>query len=133
MSCCFSGFKQLFGQGQEFSYGLTEIGNYYREYVDLMAHWNDVLPGFVHLVQHEDLVDDLEGEVRRLLQFCGLEFEQACLEYHKTERSVRTPSSEQVRQPIFRSSMELWNNYEPWLDPLKKALGPEIRERFSIH
>lgn len=132
MSCCFSGFKQLFGQGQEFSYGLREIGNYYREYVDLMRHWDDALPGFVHRVQHEELVDNLEGEVRRLLEFCGLEFEQACLEYYKTERSVRTPSSEQVRQPIFKTSLELWKHYEPWLDPLKEALGENVRRDFGI-
>ena len=132
MSCCFSGFKQLFGQGQEFSYGLREIGNYYREYVDLMRHWDDALPGFVHRVQHEELVDNLEGEVRRLLEFCGLEFEQACLEYYKTERSVRTPSSEQVRQPIFKTSLELWKHFEPWLDPLKEALGENVRRDFGI-
>lgn len=132
MSCCFSGFKQLFGQGQEFSYGLNEIGNYYREYVDLMDHWDRVLPGFVHRVQHEELVENLEGEVRRLLTFCDLEFEQACLEYHKTERSVRTPSSEQVRQPIFKTSLETWKHYEPWLGPLKQALGESVRQSFNI-
>ncbi|MBL6690898.1 MAG: sulfotransferase [Pseudomonadales bacterium] len=132
MSCCFNGFKQLFGQGQEFSYGLREIGNYYKEYVELMDHWDQVLPGFVHRVQHEELVDDLEGGVRRLLDFCGLPFEQACIEYYKTERSVRTPSSEQVRQPIFRSSLEAWRNYEPWLAPLKEALGPDVRARYEI-
>ena len=132
MSCCFSGFKQLFGQGQEFSYGLKEIGNYYREYVELMDHWDEVLPGFVLRVQHEELVDDLEGGVRRILEFCGLPFEPACLEYYKTERSVRTPSSEQVRQPIFRSSLEVWRNFEPWLGPLKAALGPDIRARYQI-
>ena len=132
MSCCFSGFKQLFGQGQEFSYGLKQIGNYYREYVDLMQHWDDVLPGFVHRVQHEELVEDLGGEVRRLLDFCDLEFEPSCLEYHKTERSVRTPSSEQVRQPIFTTSLELWKHYEPWLDPLREALGERVRSEFNI-
>ena len=130
MACCFSGYKQLFGEGQEFSYGLTEIGNYYRRYVKLMDHWDRVLPGFVLLVQHEDVVDDLEGEVRRILDFCGLPFEQACVDYHETQRSIRTPSSEQVRQPIFRSSLEQWRHYEPWLDPLKEALGPEVRARY---
>ena len=133
MSCCFSGFKQLFGQGQEFSYGLHEIGNYYREYVDLMEHWDRVLPGFVLRVQHEQLLDDLEGQVRRMLDFCGLDFEQDCLEFYNTERSVRTPSSEQVRQPIFKTSLETWKHYEPWLDPLKKALGPKVRAQFDIH
>ena len=133
MSCCFSGFKQLFGQGQEFSYGLETIGNYYREYVELMDHWNAVLPGEVLLVQHEEVVDDLETQVRRMLEFCELPFEQSCVEYYKTDRSVRTPSSEQVRQPIFRSSLEAWQHYDPWLGPLKEALGPEIREQYDIH
>ncbi len=132
MSCCFSGFKQLFGQGQEFSYGLAQIGNYYREYVELMDHWNAVLPDFVLRVQHEDVVENLETEVRRMLEFCELPFEQNCVDFHKTERSVRTPSSEQVRQPIYKSALEQWRNYEPWLDPLKEALGSDIRQRYSI-
>ena len=87
-----------------------------------MNHWHDVLPGEILTVNHEDVVDNLEGEVRRILDFCGLPFEQSCVEYHKTERSVRTPSSEQVRQPIFRDSIDTWQNFEPWLDPLKQAL-----------
>jgi tetratricopeptide (TPR) repeat protein len=124
LACCFSGFKQLFGQGQEFSYGLEEIGNYYREYAALMDHWDRVLPGFVLRVQHENIVDDLEAEVRRLLEFCELPFEQTCLTFHENERSVRTPSSEQVRQPIYRSGLEHWRHFEPWLGPLKEALGP---------
>ena len=132
MSCCFSGYKQLFGQGQEFSYGLTEIGNYYREYVELMDHWDHVLPGFVHRVQHEDVVDNLEHEVHRLLEFCKLPFEKSCVEFYKTHRSVRTPSSEQVRQPIFRTALDAWQSYEPWLGPLKDALGPEIRTRYDL-
>jgi len=132
MSCCFSGFKQLFGQGYEFSYGLKEIGNYYREYIELMAHWNKVLPGFVLLVRHEDVVDELEGEVRRMLDFCGLEFEPQCLEYHRTERSIRTPSSEQVRQPIYRDALAAWKPFEPWLAPLKEALGDEVRNMYAI-
>ena len=132
MACCFSGYKQLFGEGQEFSYGLTEIGNYYRQYVKLMDHWDQMLPGFVLRVEHEAVVDDLEGQVRRILEFCGLPFEQACVDYHRTERSIRTPSSEQVRQPIFRTSLEQWRNYEPWLEPLKDALGSEIRNRYDI-
>jgi tetratricopeptide (TPR) repeat protein len=132
MSCCFSGFKQLFGQGQGFSYGLRSIGNYYREYVQLMDHWDRVLPGYVLRVQYEDVVADLESQVRRLLDFCGLEFEQACLDFHKTERSVRTPSSEQVRQPIYRSGLEQWRHFEPWLGPLKEALGPDVRRRCGI-
>jgi len=132
LACCFSGFKQLFGQGQEFSYGLTEIGNYYREYVELMDHWNEALPGFVLLVRHERVVEDLEGEVRRLLDFCELPFEAACLDFHQTERSIRTPSSEQVRQPIYREGLEAWRPFDAWLAPLKEALGPEVRRRYGI-
>ena len=132
MACCFSGYKQLFGEGQEFSYGLPEIGNYYRQYVKLMDHWARVLPGFVLRVEHEDVVDDLQRQVRRILEFSGLPFEQACVDYHRTERSIRTPSSEQVRQPIFRSGLDQWRNYEPWLDPLKEALGPEVRALYAI-
>lgn len=131
LACCFSGFKQLFGEGQEFSYGLREIGNYYRQYETLMAHWDRVLPGFVLRVQHEDVVDDLEGQVRRLLDFCGLPFEQACLDYHNTERSVRTPSSEQVRRPIYRDGLEQWRHFEPWLAPLKDALGKDLLARYG--
>jgi len=130
MACCFSGFKQLFGQGQEFSYGLAQIGNYYKEYVELMDHWDRVLPGFVLRVQHEDVVDDLESQVHRLLEFCELPFEEACLDFHKTDRSVRTPSSEQVRQPIYRSGLEQWRHFEPWLDPLKEALGADVLQRY---
>jgi tetratricopeptide (TPR) repeat protein len=132
LACCVSGFKQLFGQGQEFSYGLREIGSYYRAYVELMDHWDSVLPGFVLRVQHEEVVEDLEGQVRRMLEFCGLSFEQACLDFHRTERSVRTPSSEQVRQPIYTSGIDAWRNFEPWLDPLKEALGEEIRAAWQI-
>jgi hypothetical protein len=132
MACCFSGFKQLFGQGQEFSYSLESIGNYYRRYVELMDHWDEVLPGFVLRVQHEDVVDDLEGQVRRMLDFCGLPFDPACLDFHRSERSVRTPSSEQVRQPIYRGGLEQWRHYEPWLGPLKEALGQDVRRRYHI-
>ena len=122
--------KQLFGEGQEFSYGLENVGNYYKQYLKLMDHWNEVLPGFVHLVQHEDVVADLETEVRKLLDFCDLPFEQACLEYHKTERNVRTPSSEQVRQPIFTTALEQWRNYEEYLGPMIEALGPDVLARY---
>lgn len=124
LACGFSVFKQLFAQGQDFSYDLTHIGRYYRDYVRLMEHWDTVLPaGRVLRVQHEDVLDDLEGQVRRILDYCGLPFEQGCLEFHKTERAVRTPSSEQVRRPINRDGTEVWKAYEPWLDPLKAALG----------
>ncbi len=132
MACCFSGFKQLFGEGQDFSYGLETMGRYYRDYVRLMDHWDEVLPGFVLRVMHEDVVEDLESEVRRMLEFCGLPFEEACLEFHRTERSVRTPSSEQVRQPIYRSGLAQWRHYEEWLEPLKDALGPAVRERYGV-
>ena len=132
MACCFSGFKQLFGEGQDFSYGLRDIGNYYRQYVKLMDHWERVLPGFVLRVQYEDVVADLDGQVRRLLEFCGLPFEPGCLEYYRTERSVRTPSASQVRQPIYTSGLEQWRHFEPWLGPLKDALGPEVLARYPI-
>ncbi len=123
MACCFSNFKQLFGNGQEFSYGLRDVGHYYRHYVRLMAHWDRVLPGKVLRVWHADTVNDFEGTVRRLLDFCGLSFEPACLEFHKTERAVRTVSSEQVRRPIYREGLDQWRHFEPWLGPLQEALG----------
>ena len=123
LSCCFSGFKQLFSSGQEFTYGLEQIGQYYNDYLDLMEHWDRVFPGKILRVQHEDLVADLEGQVRRLLDYCGLSFEQACVDFHNTERSVRTPSSEQVRQPIFTTSLEAHKPFEPWLGPLQQILA----------
>ena len=126
MACCFSNFKQLFASGQEFTYSLEDIARYYRTYVDLMAHWNSVLPGRILRVQHEELVADLTGNVRRLLEFCGLPFEAQCLEFYKTERSVRTASSEQVRQPIFKEGLDQWRNFEPWLGALKAALGDAL-------
>jgi tetratricopeptide (TPR) repeat protein len=126
MSCCFSNFKQLFAQGQEFTYGIEDIARYYRTYVELMGHWDAVLPGRVLRVQHEDVVDDLESNVRRILDYCGLPFEATCIEFHKTKRSVRTPSSEQVRQPIFRDGLDQWKKYEPYLGPLRAILGPEL-------
>jgi len=123
LSCCFSGFKQLFGEGQQFSYDLTDIGHYYRNYVELMDHWDKALPGKILRVQYEDVVADLENQVRRILDYCGLPFEQACIDFHNNTRAVRTPSSEQVRQPIYQSGLEQWRNYESHLAPLKKALG----------
>ena len=126
MACCFSNFKQLFAQGQEFTYRIEDIARYYRTYVELMDHWDAALPGRVLRVQHEDVIDDLEGSVRRILGYCGLPFEPACLEFHKTQRSVRTPSSEQVRQPIFRDGLDQWKNFSPWLEPLRDILGPEL-------
>jgi tetratricopeptide (TPR) repeat protein len=126
MACCFSNFKQLFASGQEFTYSMEDIARYYRTYLELMRHWDEVLPGWVLRIHHEDVVDDLEGSVRRILDFCGLEFEARCVEFHKTERSVRTASSEQVRRPIFREGLDQWKHYEPWLAPLKNALGDAL-------
>jgi tetratricopeptide (TPR) repeat protein len=123
MACCFSNFKQLFAAGQEFTYSLDDIGRYYRTYLELMAHWDTVLPGTVLRIEHEDVVDDLEANVRRILDFCGLEFEPQCVEFYKTERSIRTASSEQVRRPIFKEGIDQWRHFEPWLGPLKKVLG----------
>ena len=126
MACCFGNLKQLFAHGQEFTYSIEDIARYYRTYLELMRHWDAVLPGRVLRVQHEDLVDDLEGNVRRLLDYCELEFEPACVEFHRTERSVRTASSEQVRQPIYREGLDQWRHYEPWLGRLREALGDAL-------
>ena len=126
MGSCFSAFKQHFAQGQDFSYDLAALGRYYRDYVELMAHFDTVAPGRVHRVIYEDMVEDTEGEIRRLLDQCGLPFEPECLEFHRNSRAVRTVSSEQVRRPIFRDGLEQWRNFEPWLDPLKTALGPAL-------
>jgi tetratricopeptide (TPR) repeat protein len=126
LACCCSNLKQLFASGQEFTYGIETVARYYLTYLDLMRHWDAVLPGKVLRLQYEDLVEDLEGHVRRILTFCGLEFEPACLEFHKTERSIRTASSEQVRQPLFRDGLDQWRHYEPWLGPLSNALGDAL-------
>jgi len=123
LACCFSNFKQLFAHGQEFTYSLEDIARYYRSYLELMQHWDRVLPGKVLRVQYEDVVADLEGHVRRILEFCDLPYESQCVEFYKTERNVRTASSEQVRQPIFREGLDQWRHFEPWLGPLKEALG----------
>jgi len=126
LSCCFSGFKQHFARGQHFSYSLADLGRYYRDYVELMAHFDAVLPGRIHRVVYEGMVEDTEAEVRRLLAYCGLPYEDACLRFYDNERAVRTASSEQVRRPIFRDAVEHWRNYEPWLAPLVTALGPVL-------
>jgi tetratricopeptide (TPR) repeat protein len=131
MASCFSGFTQLFASGQSFTYGQANIGRYYRDYVELMDHWDEVLPGKVLLARYEETVADTESQVRRILEHCGLPFEQACLEFHKTERAVRTASSEQVRQPIYSEGLEHWRNFEPWLDELKLSLGP-VLERYPL-
>ena len=122
MDCCFSGYKQLFGEGQEFSYSLSDIGRYYNAYKDLMEHWHKVLPGEILTVHHEDVLDDLEGEVKRILAFCGLEFEEACLAFHKTKRVIKTPSSEQVRQPLYKTGLGQWRPFNSFLTELKQEL-----------
>jgi len=126
LGCCFSNFKQYYAQGQAFSYGLTEMGRFYYDYVDLMAHFDTVLPGRIHRVFYEDTVANTERVVRQLLDYCGLEFEDVCLRFFESDRPVRTASSEQVRQPIYQAGTEQWKNYEKWLDPLKLALGPVL-------
>jgi tetratricopeptide (TPR) repeat protein len=126
MACCFSNLKQLFAQGQEFSYSIEDVARYYRMYLELMRHWDAVLPGGILRVQHEDVVADLEGSVRRILEFCGLEFESQCVEFYRTERSVRTASAEQVRKPISREGLDQWKHFERWLEPLKVALGDAL-------
>jgi tetratricopeptide (TPR) repeat protein len=128
MACCFSNLKQLFFSGQEWSYGIDDIARYYRAYLDMMRHWNEVLPARILTVHHEDVVKNLEGSVRRILDFCGLPFTPACLEFHKTPRNVRTASSEQVRQPLSRESIEQWRHYEPWLGALRIALGDAVTD-----
>jgi tetratricopeptide (TPR) repeat protein len=123
LGCCFSAFKQHFSRGQGFTYSLGDLGRYYREYVELMAHIDAVLPGRVHRVLYESVIDDTETEVRRLLEYCGLPFDERCLRFYETERPVRTASSEQVRQPIFKEGTEYWRQFEPWLGTLKQELG----------
>ncbi|MGZ6042618.1 MAG: sulfotransferase family protein, partial [Asticcacaulis sp.] len=126
LSCGFSNFKQHFARGQAFTYDLTDLGRYYADYVRLMRHVDEVLPGRVHRVIYERMVDYTESEIRALLTACGLPFEEACLRFHETERAVRTPSSEQVRRPIFREGTEAWQGFAPWLGPLGQALGPVL-------
>jgi tetratricopeptide (TPR) repeat protein len=122
MACCFSAFKQHFAEGHRYSYSLDDIGRFYREYVELMAHFDSVIPGRVHRVIYEDMIEDPESEIRRLLSYCGLPFESACLRFYENDRPVRTPSAQQVRQPIYRQGVEHWRHYEEWLGPLKLAL-----------
>jgi tetratricopeptide (TPR) repeat protein len=127
-ACCFSCFKQHFARGQWFTYGLEDLGRYYRDYVELMVHFDAALPGRVGRVFYEKLISDPETEIRRLLGHCGLPFEAACLRFHDNDRAVRTASSEQVRQPIFRDAVDHWRHYEPWLGPLQRALGDVLTE-----
>ncbi len=126
MACCFSSFKQHFARGQHFSYDLTDLGRYYGDYVALLAHYDAVFPGQIHRVIYERMIDDTETEVRRLLEYCGLPFEAACLQFHTTQRAVKTASAQQVRQPIFREGLEHWRHFEPWLGALSAALGPVL-------
>jgi Flp pilus assembly protein TadD len=129
LACCFSNFKQHFARGQNFTYSLGDIGRYYRDYVRLMAHFDAVQPGRIHRVFHERMVEDSEAEIRRLLDYCGLPFDERCLRFYETERPVRTASSEQVRRPINSDGVDQWRHYEPWLDPLKSALG-DVLDRY---
>jgi predicted Zn-dependent protease len=122
LACCFSNFKQLFASGQQFTYSVEDITRYYRMYAELMAHWECALPGKILRVDHESVVADLEGNVRRMLEFCGLEFEPDCVDFHQTRRSVHTASSEQVRQPIFKDGLDQWRHFDPWLGDFKTAL-----------
>lgn len=126
MATCFSAFKQYFNAGQSFTYGLEHLGRYYRAYLDLIEHFDRVAPGRVHRVLYEDMISDTEREVRGLLDACGVAFEPACLRFFETQRVARTVSSEQVKQPIFKEGLDQWRNYEPWLDPLKHALGSAL-------
>lgn len=126
LGCCFSGYKQLFAEGQAFSYDLADAGTYFRDYESLMDFWQEAFPEQILHVQYEDVVNDFEAQVRRILNYCGLPFEEACMSFYKTERAVRTPSSEQVRQPIYRGGIDQWKNFEAYLDPLKEALGPVL-------
>ena len=126
MACCFSGFKQLFADGQEFTYSLDDIARFYKSYVELMQHWDKVLPGKVLRVHYENMVENPQEQVRRLLEFIDVPFEENCLTFYKTDRSIRTPSSEQVRQPIYKNALEQWRNFEPFLGALKTSLKAEI-------
>jgi tetratricopeptide (TPR) repeat protein len=123
LACCFSNFKQHFARGQAFAYDQAELGRYYRAYVRMMAHFDRVQPGRIHRVIHETLIDDFESEVRRLLDYLALPFDPACLRFHENDRAVRTASSEQVRRPINRDGLDQWKPFEPFLAPMKQALG----------
>jgi hypothetical protein len=126
LACCFSNFKQHFARGQNFTYSLGDLARYYADYVELMQHFDQVLPGHIHRVNYETLIGNPEAEIHRLLGYCGLPFEAACLSFHENPRPVRTASSEQVRQPLFTDSLEQWRHFEPWLGPLKDALAPIV-------
>ena len=123
LGCCLSGYKQHFARGQHFTYSLEDIARYYRDYVELMSHFDAVLPGRVHRVIYESLIEDTEAQIRELLRYCGLPFDERCLRFYENDRAVRTASSEQVRRPIYREGVEQWRHFEPWLEPLKSTLG----------
>ena len=131
LDTCFSCYKQLFARGQMFTYDLSEIARYYVNYLKLMDHWDEILPGKVHKVVYEDMVQNQEEETRKLLDHCNLPFEEQCLKFYETKRAVKTASSEQVRQPIYKQSVQLWQNYEEFLDQLKIGLSP-LKARFDI-
>ena len=126
MACCFSGYKQYFARGQNFSYGLADIGRYFRDNLPLMAHFDQALPGRIHRVVYEHLVEDTEAGVRSLLHYCGLPFDPACLRFFENDRLVRTASSEQVRQPIYREGLDQWRHFAPWLGEREATLGPAL-------
>jgi tetratricopeptide (TPR) repeat protein len=123
MAACFALFKQLI---TKFHFDLAGLGRYYNNYVSLMEHWESVLPGVVHFIQYERLVEDTESEIRRMLDYCGLPFEEGCLRFWETDRAVATPSAQQVRRPIYRDALQQWRNFEPWLGPLKEALDQPV-------
>ena len=122
MSACFSCYKQLFAEGQEFTYDFGDLAGYYNNYVELMEHWNQVLPNQILSIKYEDLVNDFENSVNKILNYCNLDFEDDCLSFYKNKRSVRTPSSEQVRQPIYKKGLDYWKNYDVYLGDLKRDL-----------
>ena len=128
MAAGFSNFRQHYGKGAAWTASLESIGRYYRDYLRLMRHFDRVLPGWVHHVINERLIEDFEPEVRRLLAFVGVEFEAACLEFHRSDRPVRSASAEQVRRPVNRDGVDQWRAFEPWLGPLKDALGPALED-----
>ena len=129
LDSCFGSYKQLFASGQPFTYDLTEIGEYYLQYQRLMDHWHELMPGRILDVQYEQVVADLETQVRRILDYCGLPFEESCLRFHETERAVKTASSEQVRQPIYSSSVNLWQRYDQHLEELVEVLEPLLASK----
>ena len=125
-NCCFSIFKQNIARGQSFSYDLEVLGNYYRCYLDLMGHWNKVLPGRIHRVIYEDMVDDTERQIRDLLKHCGIEFEESCMAFYENDRVVRTASAQQVRQPIYDTGKSAWQGFDEHLRPLTESLAPVL-------